>query len=372
MVTAIGIQKAVETALRAATSPETVVNVSGKVLGEKGPYVRVYVNDLFAVKVAIKASFDKEFAFSTTASELRKIMAIPGDVSFDVSDSPVVRFVWGQNELKLRKADKEMSEMRKPGKDAKIFCIPSAIIKQMCKDTLWVNEGNESFPNIRLKMEAKGGVGSLTVYAVDSKVVVKRQENFSTMNPDFEEIVDINARHLKTLLSTIEESKLYIIISDGVLFFQTESSAIDAKYIVSEHVVPDAERILSNKTAKYSVSFEKSEMLDKLRLASVFTGSDRTAKAVLSFLKDETRVEAITETGDFANMQVLSELSDDNACGTRAAFSMKLMQDLLRVYPDDTVKIEFTSETQPFWMCAEDGGEEDKSLLAACFMPLKI
>ena len=364
IITATGIQKAIRTAVKAATGPETVVTISGR-KSQGGSFVVVYVNDLFSVKAAVKATLEKEFAFTTTTSEISKVLAITGDVSFKVSDDEeIVPFTWGHNTLKIRKTEA-------PEKDAKTFCIPTALIKMMCRDTLWVNEGNESFPNVRLKMEAAGGVGNLTVYAVDSKVVVKRTEQFATTNPDFSEIVDINAKHLKALMSTIEDPSVDIVLSQGNLFLRTGSVVIDAKYTACENTVPDAERVLSTKNSRYSVSFDKADMLGKLRMSSTFTGNDRTARAVLTFLKDETRLEAVSETTRFADMQVLSEISDENACGLTATFSLSLLQDILRIYPDDTIKLDFTSSTQPFWLCAEDGDENEKSILTACFMPLK-
>ena len=368
VITPTNFQKSVASALCAARAADTPVGTYGK-----DGRLYIYVNDRFAIRCKTTGSFQKPFSFITTAGELRKVLAIPGNISFEMSDaSPIVSFIWGQNELKIRTIEKEMPEMRKPAADAVSFTIPSAIIKQMCRDTLWVNEGNESFPNVRLKMEAKGGVGKLTVYAVDSKTILKRQENFETNDPDFESIVDINAAHLKTLLSTIDSENMNITISDGILFLSTESMLIDAKYIVGEHVVPDAEKILSIRDAKYSTVFDKSEMLEKLKLASVFSGEGKNARVVLSFFKSETRVKAMAQDGIAGDMQVLSELSNDNACGTRAAFSINLLDNIIRSYQDDEVKLEFSSSTQPFWLHAEDGGEEDKSEMLACFMPLKI
>ena len=238
-------------------------------------------------------------------------------------------------------------------------------------NSIWINQRHRILEDYRKKMEAAGGVGNLTVYAVDSKVVVKRTEQFATTNPDFSEIVDINAKHLKALMSTIEDPSVDIVLSQGNLFLRTGSVVIDAKYTACENTVPDAERVLSTKNSRYSVSFDKADMLGKLRMSSTFTGNDRTARAVLTFLKDETRLEAVSETTRFADMQVLSEISDENACGLTATFSLSLLQDILRIYPDDTIKLDFTSSTQPFWLCAEDGDENEKSILTACFMPLK-
>jgi len=371
IITATGIQKAIRTVIKATTSPETVVSISGR-KSQESSYIVIYVNDLFSIKAAVKAPLEKEFTFTTTASEISKVLAITGDVSFKVSDDEeIVPFTWGHNTLKIRKTEAKIPEMRRPEKDAKTFCIPTALIKMMCRDTLWVNEGNESFPNVRLKMEAAGGVGNLTVYAVDSKVVVKRTEQFATTNPDCSEVVDINAKHLKALMATIEDPSVDIVLSQGNLFLRTGSVVIDAKYTACENTVPDAERVLSTKNSRYSVSFDKADMLGKLRMSSTFTGNDRTARAVLTFLKDETRLEAVSETTKFADMQVLSEISDENACGLSATFSLNLLQDILKIYPDDTIKLDFTSSTQPFWLCAEDGDENEKSILTACFMPLK-
>ena len=103
IITATGIQKAIRTAVKAATGPETVVTISGR-KSQGGSFVVVYVNDLFSVKAAVKATLEKEFAFTTTTSEISKVLAITGDVSFKVSDDEaIVPFTWGHNTLKIIK-----------------------------------------------------------------------------------------------------------------------------------------------------------------------------------------------------------------------------------------------------------------------------
>lgn len=325
-------------------------NVENNIL--KGIYFSSYGNELFLkcsdsavqIETLIPAMIEDEGAAvlpgRLTADLIRKLKGDKVDFELDEASSSVkAKSKKGNFSLQYFSSDlyPQMDDLEGDVS----FRMKQGVFRSMIKQTVFCcasdDEGKAILRGVFMEFTDEG---MLNLVALDGFRLAKRSEKVSVKGNARNAVVPARAmQYIANTLSDGDED-VTVTLSQTHITVNMGTTRIKARLIKGEYI--NYYNILSKKSTS-RVTIARSELVDSLEIASLFSRDTQNNLVKFDFTDDKMNITARSESGS------INESADISITGTpiEIAFNSKYMLDIIKAIDDEAVALSFNTSVTP-------------------------
>lgn len=337
--------KCLNTALR-FTSTKIQLPVLANILlkTEKGKLIIKATNLETSISLSIGAKVEKEGEITVPAKVMAEIVSNlgMGQIDFEVDHEKLKivtsRFksvVTGMNSSDFPKvADKIPSEALE---------ISSLVLSDALSDTLFSVSGDESRPVLTgvlmlLNKEEVVFVGT------DGFRLSQKKIDFKGVNEVEHLILPKNAiSEVVRLSAGVDTVGFFYNKTDNLAIFAFANTVLTTRIIEGEF--PDFEKIIP-KTSKITIRIDKEEMVQAVKLASVFA-KDAANVIKMKVLKDSVIILAESSKSGVQEMKIDAKVEGEAGDESIIAFNYRFLEEFLNTVKNEEIVIKFSDPNSP-------------------------
>ncbi|MBO4563472.1 MAG: DNA polymerase III subunit beta [Clostridia bacterium] len=317
----------------------------------KGIYISAFQNELYLkcsdssiqIETLIPAMVDEDGSAvlpgRLTADLMRKTRGTK--VNFETIDSSSMRVEAGKSKSLLQFFSAETYPQMDEVKGDASFNIKQGVFRSMIKQTAFCcageDEGKAILRGVLMEFTEEG---CLNLVALDGFRLAKRTEKVSVNGERRNAVVP--ARTMQDIANILSDSddEITVTLSSTHITVNMGTTKIKARLLKGEYI--NYRNILSKKSTS-RVIVNRSELLESLEIASLFSKDSQNNLLKLDFENDLLTITARSETGS------INETAEINLTGTpiEIAFNAKYLLDIVKAVDDEAIALSFNTSVTP-------------------------
>lgn len=335
----------VSKAVPAKTAMEILTCV---LLSAKDNELSLYANDMeMAITTKVDCFVEEEGTLAVNAEMLCEMARrLPdGDITLMQDDSQLIISA-PDITLTLPTMDHSVFPPMLGVSDGKIITIPQNTLKSMITQSIFARaetEKNEIFRGLNLKVKDKKAY----ITGLDQKRIAIRSCDITS---DIEENTILPGKTMNEIRKILsdDDTDVTISITQALVMFAFDKTVVVSRVVDGTYM--DIDRIINTRNPVTKASMDKTALLSCLDRSLLLEKTENMAPVIFKMENRRLNISLKTSRGVLDENTPAIVMGEDILIG----FDPRVFIDVLKIYGDDEVTLEFCGNSKPCFICSKD------------------